>query len=113
MNRAERRRKVRQINTPAKIEQFSGELESRLRRYYEEQNNKRLYGFIKAYTILTAYVLNDELNLGPKRLPKIMGKIRERLDDLGEDYFTINELEDWLRTEKHIKFTWGDKGEMK
>ena len=109
MNRAERRRKIKQINTPQKIEQFSAELERRLRQEYVEKARNRNKEFVKCYTILTAYVLNDELGLGPTRLPKVLRSIQHHIDLLSSDHIKIDELEDWLRDEKGIEFTWDDK----
>ena len=109
MNRAERRRKIKQINTPQKIEQFSAELERRLRQEYIEKASNRNKEFVKCYTILTAYVLNDELGLGPTRLPKVLRSIQHHIDLLSSDHIKIDELEDWLRDEKGIEFTWDNK----
>ena len=109
MNRAERRRKVKKMNTPQKLEQFSAEMERRLRMEYAERARCTNREFIKCYTILTAYVLNDELGLGPTRLPKVLKSIQHHVDLLSSDHIKIEELEDWLREEKHIKFTWDEK----
>lgn len=109
MNRAERRKKIKQINTPQKIEQFSAEMERRLRIEYAEKAKSNNREFIKCYTILTAYVLNDELGLGPARLPKVLRSIQHHVDLLSSDHIKIEELEDWLREEKKIEFTWDNK----
>lgn len=106
MNRAERRKKIKQINTPQKIEQFSAEMERRIRREYIEKSDRRVREFIRCYTILTAYVLNDELGLGPTRLPRVLKSIQHHVDLLSSDHIKIEELEDWLRDEKGIEFTW-------
>ena len=114
MNRAERRKQIKKINTPQKIEQFSAELERRLRKEYIEKSNHTNREFIKCYTILTAYVLNDELGLGPTRLPKVLKSIQHHVDLLSSDHIKIEELEDWLRDEKGIEFTWDqNKGGIK
>lgn len=109
MNRAERRRKIREINTPQKIEQFSAEMERQLRREYIEKSDNKVRNFIRCYTILTAYVLNDELGLGPKRLPKVLRSIQHHVDLLDSDHIKIEELEDWLKEEKNIEFIWDPK----
>lgn len=109
MNRAERRKKIRQINTPQKIEQFTSEMERRLRMEYMERSDAKNREFVKCYTILTAYVLNDELGLGPTRLPKVLRSIQHHIDLLSSDHIKIEELEDWLRDEKGIEFTWDAK----
>lgn len=109
MNRAERRRKVKQINTPQKIEQFSAEMERRLRQEYEVKSDRKIKEFIRCYTILTAYVLNDELGLGHIRLMRVLKSIQHHVDLLGGDYIKIEELEDWLKTEKRIEFMWDEK----
>ena len=106
MNRAQRRQKIKQLNTPQKLEQFSAELERRLRKEYVEQSKNTNREFVKCYTILTAYVLNDELGLGPTRLPKVLRSIQHHVDLLSSDHIKIDELEDWLRDEKGIEFTW-------
>ena len=109
MNRAQRRKQIKKINTPQKIEQFSSELERRLRIEYAERAKNDHREFVKFYTILTAYVLNDELGLGPTRLPKVLKSIQHHIDLLDSDHIKIQELEDWLRDEKHIAFTWDSK----
>lgn len=109
MNRAERRQHIKKLNTPQKLEQFSAELERRLRREYNEKASNINRNFIKCYTILTAYVLNDELGLGPTRLPKVLRSIQHHVDLLDSGHIQIDELEDWLRDEKHIKFSWDEK----
>ena len=109
MNRAQRRQQIKKINTPQKIEQFSAEMERRLRIEYEERVRKEYYNFVRFYTVLTAYVLNDELGLGPKRLPKVLRSIQHHVDLLDSDHIKIEELEDWLKEEKHIEFIWESK----
>ena len=106
MNRAERRKKIKQINTPQKIEQFSAEMERRLRQEYTEKARNINREFVRCYTILTAYVLNDELGLGPTRLPKVLRSIQHHVDLLDSDHIKIEELENWLRDEKNIEFVW-------
>jgi hypothetical protein len=109
MNRAQRRQQIKKINTPQKIEQFSAEMERRLRREYVEKSDNKVRHFIRCYTILTAYVLNDELGLGPTRLPKVLRSIQHHVDLLESDHIKIEELEEWLRDEKNIEFTWDYK----
>ena len=106
MNRAQRRQQIKKINTPQKIEQFSAEMERRLRKEYSDKSDRKIKEFIKCYTILTAYVLNDELGLGPTRLPKVLRSIQHHVDLLSSDHIKIEELEDWLRVEKNIEFVW-------
>lgn len=109
MNREQRRRKIKEINTPQKIERFSSELEKMIRMEYVEKSDKKIKEFIRCYTILTAYVLNDELGLGPKRLPKVLKSIQHHVDLLGSEHIKIEELEDWLRDEKDIEFVWDSR----
>ena len=109
MNRAERRKKIKELNTPQKLEQFSAELERRLRREFEERNKEDFRNFVRFYTVLTAYVLNDELGLGPTRLPRVLRSIQHHVDLLDSDHIKIEELEEWLKEEKHIEFTWDSK----
>ena len=111
MNRAERRQHIKKLNTPQKLEQFSAEFERRLRREYNDKAKEINRNFIRCYTILTAYVLNDELGLGPTRLPRVLRSIQHHVDLLESDHIKIEELEEWLRDEKNIEFTWDkDKG---
>lgn len=109
MNRAERRKQIKRLNTPQKLEQFSAELERRLRQEYTEKARNINREFVRCYTVLTAYVLNDELGLGPTRLPKVLRSIQHHIDLLDSGHIKIEELEDWLRDEKHIGFTWDNK----
>lgn len=97
MNRAERRRKIRQLNTPAKIDNFGRELEYRIRKEYAEEQDRRIKFFIEHYTIMTAYVLNYKLGLGKKRLPKIMKEIMRHVEMIDEGYLSLEDCENELK----------------
>lgn len=123
MNRAERRRKVREMNTPKKIEAYSSELDRRLRMQYEEKCKKEIADFIKRYTLLMNYVIDYELereetikvvarrskNMGPKIAEAIL-KIKEgmmkQLKYLEDGDFTIEDIEKYFREERGIDWRW-------
>lgn len=97
MNRAERRQYAKRINTPQKMEQFSDELERRIRAEYNRESEKRILNFIEAYTTFTAYVLNYKLGLGKKRLPEIMSEIKRHIEMLDEGYISLEDCKSELK----------------
>lgn len=97
MNRAERRKYIKRINTPQKMERFSDELERRIKREYEKDSEKKILDFIEAYTTFTAYVLNYKLGLGKKRLPAIMQEINRHIEMLEEGYISIEDCKSELK----------------
>ena len=97
INRAERRQYGKRINTPQKMEQFSDELERRIRAEYNRESEKRILNFIEAYTTFTAYVLNYKLGLGKKRLPEIMSEIKRHIDMLDEGYISLEDCKSELK----------------
>lgn len=123
MNRAERRRKVREINTPKKIEAYSSELERRLRIEYEEKCKREIADFIRRYTVLMDYVLDYELereetirvaarkskNMSPKiteAILKIKEGVKKQLKYLEDGDFTIEDIEKYFREERGIDWRW-------
>ena len=97
MNRAERRRTCKKINTPQKLEQFSEQLEHRIREEYKKEEEKRIRTFIEAYTVMTAYVLNYKAGFGRKRLPEIMKEIMRHVEMIDEDYISLEDCKNELK----------------
>lgn len=121
MNREQRREYIKKMNTPEKIENFSKELDRRLRKEYEEKSSERIQEFIKCYTLLFAYVLDYELENEKhlrisarkgkdvsKQIAEVdrhfMQKAREHLDLLEDGTITIEEIEEYFLNERNIDF---------
>lgn len=111
MNRADRRRKAKQMNTPAKLEAFSSELERRLRREYNEELKKRYEKFIEDYTIVVAYILWYKEGYGMKRLPKVMNEMHRHFEMIEEGYVSIDEIRQMLKDEAHVELNFKEKKE--
>lgn len=105
MNRTERRKYAKRINTPQKIEQFGFEIDKRLRKEYEEKSKRQTKKFIESYTIFVAYVLHYKLGLGKKRLPVIMEDIKKHIEMLDEGYISLEDCKNELKkAEIELKF---------
>lgn len=97
MNRADRRKYAKTINSPQKLDEFGTKLERYLKAEYEKIYDRKVTRFIETYTVLTAYVLNYKLGLGRKRLPKIINEIMRHVDMVDEGYITIDDCRDELK----------------
>lgn len=123
MNRAERRKYAKRINTPKKLENFSDELERRIRYEYEQKSRKRENDFVKSYSILLTYVLDYELEKAENirvtarktkdMTPKISRAVRivtesilEHLQLLEKGEISIEDIEKYLKEERNIEWKW-------
>lgn len=80
MNRAEKRKALRRVNTPHKFEEALNEglnMQKRdMQRQFEEQKKE----VIDIVLTMTAYTIQYKLGLGKKRLPKIIHSILDNID---------------------------------
>lgn len=105
MNRAEKRRKAREYNTPHKLEMLAAELEKALRKEYEERANTRMEEFIRGYTTLIIYVLWHSFGFGKKRIRNLVDELEEHLDiisDVKRYELTLQDMEKMLREEAKV-----------
>lgn len=126
MNRNERRKFIKKMNTPEKIETFSRELDRRIRKEYEEKSSREIQDFIKRYTLLFVYILDYELESEErlkisarkaknvsKQIAEVdrhfMQKTQEHLDLLNDGTITIEEIEEYFLNERNLNFNFNSK----
>lgn len=129
MNRSQRRKYVKEMNTPKKLEQYSSELDRRLRDQYEEKSNEKIKNFIKSYTLLMAFVLDSELEteknikmVAPKGkneskqiatiVKDFMKDVNKHLILMEEGYIKIDEIDNFFQVERNLNFNFEKKGEI-
>ena len=97
MNRSERRKALKSINTPQK---FTDAVSLALKKQREDMLNdfaKQKKEFVDIILTMTAYTIQYKLGLGKKRLPEIIESIMINIDSFNtgqltkEDYKTIQE----------------------
>ncbi len=80
MNRKERRKYAKNINTPQKLETVTSRMvqarTSEIEKYYKQRELE----FIDVMVVMTAYTINYKLGLGKKRLPSLMKSIIDNID---------------------------------
>ena len=97
MNRAERRKALKSINTPKKFTDTLSEALDFQRRDMEKQFEQQRKDMVDVVLTMTAYTIQYKLGLGKKRLPEIMGYILDNIDAFNtghltkEDFKTIKE----------------------
>lgn len=126
MNRAERRKYIKRINTPQKIENFSKEIDRNLRMEYEKKSDQKIQNFIHAYTVLCAYILDYELeneehlriagrknkNVSPQIASVIkyfMMSLNKHLDLLEDGTISIEDIEKYFKEEREIDFNFDSR----
>ena len=98
MNRAERRRALKRINTPSKFTEAMSEGLIMQRKDIQKQFEKQKADMIDVVLTMTAYTIQYKLGLGKKRLPEIMNQIIDNIDAFNtghlskEDFETIKEM---------------------
>jgi hypothetical protein len=113
MNRAERRRKAREYNTPHKLQMLEGQIESAIRKEYEDLTNRRMEAFIRGYTTLVIYVLWYSFGLGEKRLKRFTDELNKHLDILGDEKryeLTLKDMTEILKNEAKVDLNFLDDG---
>lgn len=97
MNREERRKVLKSINTPQKFSEALNYGLDRQRRDMQEHFDNQKRQMVEIVMTMTAYTLQYKLGFGKKRLPEIMGAIFNNLDAFTtghlskEDYEFIRE----------------------
>lgn len=98
MNRAEKRKALKSINTPAKFTEAMSEALDFQRRDMQKQFEKQKKDFVDVIMTMTAYTIQYKLGLGKKRLPEIMNAILNNIDAFNsghlnkEDFEAIKEM---------------------
>lgn len=100
MNRQERRRNARKINTPQKLEELVGLALKKQRQDLTAQFKKEKGDLVNVMIVMTAYVLNYKLGLGKKRLPEIIDSILFNIDAFVTNHLTP---EDFVEIREEVK----------
>ena len=93
MNRAERRKALKSINTPYKFNEAMSEALDLQRRDMEKQFEQQRKDMVDVVLTMTAYTIQYKLGLGKKRLPEIMGYILDNIDAFNTGHLTKEDFE--------------------
>jgi hypothetical protein len=105
MNRAEMRRRAREINTPYKLEMLERQLRATIKKEYEEMADRRIEKFIQGYTTFVIYVLWHCFGMGKKRIARFRDEVDKHLDVLGDEKrygLTLKDMTTMLKEEADI-----------
>ena len=93
MNRAERRKALKSINTPKKFTDTISEALDFQRRDMEKKFEQQRKDMVDVVLTMTAYTIQYKLGLGKKRLPEIMGYILDNIDAFNTGHLTKEDFE--------------------
>lgn len=105
MNRAERRKYVKNLNTPEKLEQYSMKMSSELKKKYEELYEKKfkkeLGQSIDYFILAIVYTLhfNEKTQFGNARIEDFMDDLLETVDNFRTGTYNPQEYMDQLKNE--------------
>lgn len=92
MNREERRKAARKINTPKKLEEVLRYNIEEVERKKEEENRKNRMQYIEIILVMTAYTLSIE-GYGKKRLPKLIERIKNNIDAFRTGHLEVSDYD--------------------
>ena len=101
MNRTERRKALKSINTPKKFTNTLSEALDYQRRDMEKQFERQRKNMVDVILTMTAYTIQYKLGLGKKRLPEVMGYILNNIDAFNTGHLTKEDFED---IKEHLKY---------
>ena len=93
MNRTERRKALKSINTPQK---FTDAVSLALKKQREDMLNdfaKQKKEFVDIILTMTAYTIQYKLGLGKKRLPEIISAIYDNIDAFNTGHLSKDDYE--------------------
>ena len=93
MNRAERRKALKSINTPKKFTDTLSEALDFQRRDMEKKFEQQRKYMVDVVLTMTAYTIQYKLGLGKKRLPEVMGYILDNIDAFNTGHLTKEDFE--------------------
>lgn len=105
MNRAEMRRRAREVNTPHKLEMLERQIRSAIKKEYEELKEKEMEAFIRGYTTVVIYVLFYGFGFRKKRIKRFMDETEKHLDILQDNKryeLTLADMTKMLKEEADI-----------
>lgn len=113
MNRQERRKRVKELNTPQKLEMLEDRLRYGIKKECQEEADRRIKWFISSYTTLVIYVLWYKFGMGKKRIAKFSEELKKHLDIIENDKkyeLTLQDMTNMLRDEAGIDLQFLDDG---
>ena len=104
MNRAEKRKLAKRINTPQKLEAIIDRVLSQKENDIKNEYDKKLVGYIEVFVVMMCYVLELE-DITKDRIPQIASRVLFNIDS-----FRTGELEkkDYDLIKKEVE-SWGIK----
>ena len=113
MNREEKRKLAKRVNTPQKLNMLQEELRRVIKKECQEDADRRVRAFIRNYTTLVIYVLWYSFGFGKKRIKRFADEIEKHLEILENDKkyeLTLQDMTDMLREEADIDLNFLDDG---
>lgn len=113
MNRKERRKQAKEFNTPYKLNILQDQLRWAIKKECQEEADRRVMAFIKAYTTLVIYVLWYCFGMGKKRIAKFADELRKHLDILENEKkyeLTLQDMTNMLKEEADIDLQFLEDG---
>lgn len=113
MNREEKRRFAKRVNTPQKLNLLQDEIRRTIRQECEENADRRVRAFIRDYTTLVIYVLWYCFGFGKKRMKRFADELTKHLEILENDKkyeLTIQDMTTMLREEADIDLKFIEDG---
>ena len=113
MNREEKRRLAKRVNTPQKLNMLQEELRWAIKKECQEDADKRVRAFIQSYTTLVIYVLWYKFGIGKKRMKIFADELERHLDIIGNEKkygLTLDDMYKMLRDEADIDLRFLEDG---
>lgn len=104
MNRAERRKALKNVNTPQKFTEAMQEGLKLQRRDMEKQFENQKKDVVDVIMTMTAYTIQYKLGLGKKRLPEIMNAIMDNIDAFNTGHLNKEDFEQIKEEMKKYNF---------
>lgn len=104
MNRSERRKALKSINTPKKFTDTLSEALDFQRRDMEKHFEQQRKDMVDIVLTMTAYTIQYKLRLGKKRLPEIMNYILNNIDSFNSGHLTREDFETIKEDLKNYNF---------
>lgn len=93
MNREQKRRALKEVNTPYKFNQAMSYGLDMQKRDLEQRFNAQKKDIIDIILTMTAYTIQYKLGLGKKRLPEIMNAILNNIDSFNTGHLTKQDFD--------------------
>lgn len=101
MNRQDRRKYAKKINTPQKLEQFAKNFDYRIRKEYEQKYKEDLSNSIDIFILSIIYTLhfNEKTQFGNARIKDFMEDLMATIDNFNDGSYSPEEYKEILKNE--------------